>query len=295
MTHCGFVGIVGRPNVGKSTLLNKILGQKISITSRKPQTTRYRILGIQTAGDYQTIYVDTPGLHQRVARVLNRYLNRTAASVIHDVDVLIWMLTALEWRKDDEWILKQLQKVRCPVIAVINKVDTVPDKDLLLPYIETLKTKREFAAIVPVSAKKGSNVVDLEQEVAQRLPPGPFLFPTTQITDRNERFLASEMIREQLLNWVHQEVPYSLTVIVDQFKTTPKRLMIAATIYVEKSSQKKIVIGKGGEKLKEIGTRARLQLEKIFARPIYLQLWVKVKDNWADNEQALRQLGYRNQ
>ncbi|MGB6977066.1 MAG: GTPase Era, partial [Gammaproteobacteria bacterium] len=198
MTHCGFVGIVGRPNVGKSTLLNKILAQKISITSRKPQTTRHRILGIQTAEDYQTIYVDTPGLHQRASRVLNRYMNRTAASVIHDVDVLIWMLTALEWRKDDEWILKQLQHVKCPVIAVINKVDTVPDKDLLLPYIKTLQTKREFAAIVPISAKKGTHVADLEQEVAQRLPQGPFLFPATQITDRSERFLAGEIIREEL-------------------------------------------------------------------------------------------------
>jgi GTP-binding protein Era len=294
MTHCGFVGIVGRPNVGKSTLLNKILGQKVSITSRKPQTTRHRILGINTTDDYQTIYVDTPGLHQRATRVLNRYMNRTAVSVIHDVAVLLWVVTALEWRKDDEWILKQLQHVSCPVIGVINKVDTVPDKDVLLPYIETLQSKREFAAIVPISAKSGTNVSDLEQEITKRLPESPFLFPKEQITDRSERFLASEMIREQLLHWLHQEVPYGLTVVVDQFKTTPKRLMISATIYVEKDSQKKIVIGKDGEKLKEVGTHARLQLEKIFNQPIYLQLWVKVRSNWADDEQALGRLGYKN-
>lgn len=290
---CGYVAIIGRPNVGKSTLLNHILGQKLSITSRKPQTTRHQLLGIKTIGDVQTIYVDTPGLHQRTTRAMNRYMNRAAASVIRDVDVIVFVTEALKWLPDDEWVLKKLTKVTAPVILVVNKIDQVPNKDLLLPYIKTLTEKMHFAAVIPLSAKQNIYINDLEKIITEMLPPAVHLFPDDQISDRNERFFAAEIIREKLTRGLGQELPYALTVQIEKFALEKGVLHISAVIWVERSGQKRIVIGEKGEKLKEIGTKARLDMEKQFESKVFLQLWVKVKSGWSDNQQLLNQLGYK--
>lgn len=291
-TNCGFVAIIGRPNVGKSTLLNHLLGQKISIISHKPQTTRQRILGIQTTGKTQTIYVDTPGLHQEAKAALNRYLNKAALTALRDVDVIVWVIEALQWRSDDTWVLKKLNRTTCPVVLVINKVDKVADKTQLLPFIEEVKQKFNFAAVIPLAALKGDNVAALEKVITQFLPEGPFLYPKDQITDRSERFMAAEVIREKLLWLMHQEVPHSVTVSVEEFKQTRNILRIIATIWVEKPGQKAIIIGAGGLKLKEVGKTARLDLEKMFGQKIFLQLWVKIRKNWSNDERAMRSLGY---
>lgn len=291
-THCGYVAIIGRPNVGKSTLLNHLLGQKISITSRKPQTTRHRILGIKTEGEAQIIYVDTPGLHQNAKKMLNRYMNRTAMAVIHDVDVVIFVVEALRWQADDAFILHKIADLKCPIIVVINKIDKVTDKESLLPYLESLHHKLPHATLLPLSALKRDNLAPLEERVATLLPPNPHFFPDGQITDANERFLASEIIREHLIKSLGQELPYALTVQIEKFQTEQQTLHLGAIIWVEKLSQKSIVIGKDGAVLKKIGTTARMQMEKLFGQKIYLQLWVKVKQNWSDNEKTLQNFGY---
>ncbi len=291
-THCGYVAIIGRPNVGKSTLLNQLLGQKLSITSPKPQTTRHRILGIKTIEDYQIIFVDTPGIHQQSKRALNRYLNRTALHSMLDVDVIVWVVEALQWRDDDAWILDKLTDVKTPIILAINKVDKVPQKGELLPFMEKLQEKRQFTAIVPLSASKGDNLIGLEDAIRKFLPERAFEFPEDQLTDRSERFLAAEIIREKLLLFTQQEVPHSLTVEIEMFKHENNRLDISAMIWVEKPGQKPIVIGKGGAMLKKIGTRARLELEEFFQTKVVLKLWVKVKENWSDDQRALKSLGY---
>lgn len=291
-TRCGYVAIIGRPNVGKSTLLNHILGQKISITSRKPQTTRHRILGIKTEDNVQTVYVDTPGLHKDAKKALNRYMNRAAAQVMESVDVIIFMVDGLNWKNDDEWILKKLTHAHCPVILVINKIDKVTDKENLLPFIEKLNQKLSFAHIFPMSALKDENVAQLEKLVASFLPENPYFFPDDQITDVSERFLAAEIIREKLMRSLGQELPYALTVEIELFKQEEKLIHIAAIIWVERLGQKAIVIGKDGTVLKKVGTLARKELEFLFANKIFLQLWVKVKESWSDNERALRSLGY---
>lgn len=290
--YCGYVAIIGRPNVGKSTLLNHLIGQKLCITSPKPQTTRHRILGIKTDENVQTIFVDTPGINQKSKLALNRYLNRAALRSIVDVDVIVWVVEALQWRNDDAWILENLADNPTPVILVVNKVDKVAQKGELLPFIEDLQEKRQFAAIIPVSARKGDNLTDLTATIEKFLPERAFEFPEDQLTDRSERFLAAEMIREKLLLFTQQEVPHSLTVEIELFKREEEVLHISATIWVEKPGQKPIVIGKGGEMLKKIGTRARLELEDFFQIKIMLKLWVKVKDNWSDDQRALRSLGY---
>lgn len=291
-SRCGYVAIIGRPNVGKSTLLNHILGQKISITSRKPQTTRHRILGIKTNDSAQAIYVDTPGLHQEAKKALNRYMNRAATSVIHEVDVIVFMIEALKWKSDDEWILKKLLTVKCPIILVINKVDKIADKELLLPFIEELNTRCDFSFIMPMSALKNDNILDFEKVISTLLPESPHFFPDDQITDVSERFLAAEIIREKLMRSLGQELPYALTVQIEQFKESEKLNRISAIIWVEKTSQKAIVIGKDGSVLKKVGTLARESMEFLFQKKIFLQLWVKVKESWSDNERALRSLGY---
>jgi GTP-binding protein Era len=291
--HCGYVAIIGRPNVGKSTLLNHILKQKISITSRKPQTTRHCILGIKTEGNVQTIYVDTPGLHQEVKKALNRYMNRTATAILQDVNVIIFLVEALKWREDDAWILKKLTLSKCPVIVVINKIDKVADKALLLPFLEELSKKFPFTATLPMAALKNDNVQALESLIANLLPESPHFFPDNQITDANDTFLVAEIIREKLTRTLGQELPYALAVQIEEFTKTEQLIRIHALIWVEKISQKTIVIGKNGALLKKVGTAARLEIEARLEKKVFLTLWVKVKESWSNNEQALHSLGYQ--
>lgn len=290
--RCGYVAIVGRPNVGKSTLLNRILGQKISITSRKPQTTRHRILGIKTTPAAQAVYIDTPGLHRGVRQAINRVMNRAAAAAIADVDVVLFVTECLKWQDEDEHVLGLLEDVRKPVILVLNKIDRVKDKERLLPYITRLRERREFAAIVPVCATRGTQTEALEEEVCRLLPEAPPLFPEEQVTDRSERFLAAELVREKLTRLLGDELPYAVTVEIEQFKEESGLTSIAAVIWVERDAQKAIVIGRQGHMLKQVGTQAREEMERMFGVKIYLQLWVKVKEKWSDDERALRSLGY---
>lgn len=290
--YCGYVAIVGRPNVGKSTLLNHILGQKISITSHKPQTTRHQILGIKTVDTIQTIYVDTPGLHQGKQRAINRHMNRAATQALESVDVVGFVVEGLRWGEEEEWILSKLKKLTCPVILIVNKIDQIHPKTALLPHIAMLQEKMQFADIIPLSAKSGDNVAALELLLTKFLPEGPHFFPEDQVTDRTERFLASELIREKLTRYLHQELPYALTVEIEQFKTENEVLHISAIIWLERDTQKAIVIGKNGAQLKTIGTHARVALEKLFERKVFLKLWVKIKGSWSDDERALQSLGY---
>ncbi|MBN6066546.1 GTPase Era [Aggregatibacter actinomycetemcomitans] len=292
-TYCGFIAIVGRPNVGKSTLLNKILGQKISITSRKAQTTRHRIVGIKTEGAFQEIYVDTPGLHIEEKRAINRLMNRAASSAISDVDLVIFVVDGTHWNDDDEMVLNKLRKTKAPVVLAINKIDNIKNKDDLLPFITEISSKFNFADIVPISAEKGNNINVLEQIVRKSLRPGIHHFPEDYVTDRSQRFMASEIIREKLMRFMGEELPYSATVEIEQFKVNERGTYeINALILVERDGQKKIVIGHKGEKLKKIGTEARLDMERLFDNKVHLELWVKVKSGWADDERALRSLGY---
>jgi GTP-binding protein Era len=289
----GYVAIVGRPNVGKSTLLNRVLGQKIAIITPKPQTTRHRILGIKTTAATQVVYVDTPGLHLRGERAMNRYLNRTAAAAIADVDVVVFMVDGVRWTDEDAAVLERLRQAGHPVILAVNKIDRMRDKNALLPHLQALAGRFDFAHIVPISAQTGENLAELERCVGELLPNTGYLFPEDQITDRSERFLAAELIREKLMLVLEQELPYALTVEIEQFKEEPDgRRHIAAVIWVERPSQKRIVIGKGGAVLKEVGRRARLEMQEAFDGPVFLELWVKVKEGWSDSERALRSLGY---
>jgi len=291
-TRCGLVALVGRPNVGKSTLLNHLLGQKISITSRKPQTTRHRLLGIHTEGETQTLYVDTPGLHRGHDSALNRYMNRAASTALRDVDLVVMLVDRLRWTEDDDWILGKLKRLGCPVILAINKVDLLPDRSALLPHLEALAQRFDFAEIVPLSALRGHNRSELAEIIQRYLPEGPWLFPEDQITDRSERFLAAELVREKITRQLGAEVPYAMTVEIEEFRREPRILHIRALILVERPGQKKIVIGSQGERLRSIGREARLDMERLFDQKVMLNLWVKVKDGWSDDERALRSLGY---
>lgn len=290
-TRCGYVAIVGRPNVGKSSLLNRILGQKISITSRKPQTTRHRVLGIKTAGQVQTIYVDTPGLHRDEKRAINRYMNRTALAAISDVDIIVVMTAGTALTVPDREVIAQLPS-HIPAILVVNKVDTVPDKTLLLPVIDELARQGGFAHIVPMSARSGENVAKLESLVSSMLPPGPFLFPEDQVTDRSERFLVGELVREKLMRRLGQELPYATTVVIEEFFEKNAITHITALILVEGVNQRRIVIGAEGSMLKEVGKQARLDMEQVLGKKVFLRLWVKVREGWADDERSLQLLGY---
>ena len=292
-THCGFIAIVGRPNVGKSTLLNQILGQKVSITSRKAQTTRHRILGIDTDGAYQTIYVDTPGLHQEEKRAINRLMNRAATSSLGDVEMVVFVVEGTHWTSDDEHVLSKLQHLRCPVVLAINKIDLIEDKEILLPHIQMLSQKMQFAEVLPLSAEKGTNVEKIRSMARALLPVGEHHFPEDYITDRSSRFMASEIIREKLMRFLGDELPYSVTVEIERFKVEADGLFhINGLILVERDGQKRMVIGNKGEKLKTIGTEARMDMERLFETRVFLELWVKVKSGWADDERALRSLGY---
>lgn len=290
--RCGYVAILGRPNVGKSTLLNRLLGQKISITSPRPQTTRHRILGISTRPEAQLVYIDTPGLHRGGRRAVNRIMNRTAAGVLEEADVAVFVVEALAWKQEDEHVLELLNSAGVPVVLVINKIDRVDDKARLLPYIEDLRGRHAFAEIVPVSAAKGLQVAELEDVLARLLPEAAALFPEDQITDRSERFIAAELVREQLMRRLGQELPYAVAVQIEDYKEEEGLVSIAALIWVERESHKAIVIGRGGRMLKQIGHDARLEMERMLGTRVFLQLWVKVKENWSDDERALRGLGY---
>jgi GTP-binding protein Era len=290
--RCGYVALVGRPNVGKSTLMNHLIGQKISITSSKPQTTRHRILGIKTEPTYQAVFVDTPGLHQNAKKAVNRYMNRTAKSALTDVDLIIFVVEAARWTDDDENVLRQLRAAGKPVVLAVNKIDHIKDKAELLPLLQGLARKMEFAAMVPVSALRRSNLEELETVVARHLPESEPFFAEDQITDRSERFLAAEIVREKLMRTLGQELPYELTVEIEQFTNEDNMLNIAAVIWIERDSQKPIVIGKGGSVLKKVGQAARTDMEKLFDSKVFLQLWVKVKEGWSDDDRALSSLGY---
>lgn len=293
MTYCGFVAIVGRPNVGKSTLLNQLCGQKVSITSRKPQTTRHRIMGIHTEGPYQAIYVDTPGLHIEEKRAINRLMNRAASSSIGDVELVIFVVEGTHWTPDDEMVVNKLRDVNCPVVLAINKVDNVADKEQLLPHMQFLSQKMSFHDIVPICAENGMNVETLAGIVRKTLPEAVHHFPKDYITDRSQRFMASEIIREKLMRFLGDELPYSVTVEIERFVTNDRGgYDIHGLILVERDGQKKMVIGNKGSKIKTIGIEARQDMEAMFETRVHLELWVKVKSGWADDERALRSLGY---
>ena len=290
--RCGYVAIIGRPNVGKSTLLNHILGIKLSITSRKPQTTRHQILGIKTDEHIQTVYVDTPGLHQRRGSAINKYMNRAAASVMTDVDVLLFVIQALEWTDEDEAVLQRLESVNAPVILVVNKIDQVNNKDALLPFISEVASKYKFQDVIPTAAVKGLSIDKVELAVAALLPENEAFYPEDQLTNRSMRFLAAEIIREKLVRELGQELPYTSTVSIDKYEDGEDIIRIHATIFVESKGQKNIIIGRKGDRLKSIGTKARKDIEAMAGTKVYLNLWVKVREGWSNDEQALRGLGY---
>ncbi|CAN5261594.1 GTPase Era [soil metagenome] len=297
VTHCGYVALIGRPNVGKSTLLNRLLGQKLSITSRKPQTTRHRILGIQTLENQQIVFVDTPGIHKQTQHALNQYMVSAATSTMEDVDVLIFVVDARYWTHEDDNVLERLQTIRkhhpkMPVLLVLNKVDRVLDKQSLLPQLESWQQKFEFAEMIPLSAKSGFNVENLQKALTKYIPEGPFFFPEDQVSDRSERFFAAEMVREKLMRYTGDEVPYGLTVEIEEFKLKNNILHVSALIWVERAGQKTIIIGKEGAMMKEIGRLARLDMERMFEHKVFLRLWVKVKEGWSDDARALKSLGY---
>ena len=290
--RAGYAALLGRPNVGKSTLLNRLIGQKLSITAPKPQTTRHVILGIQTLPDAQIVYVDTPGLHRRGQRALNRHLNRAAASVLGYVDVVVWLVEALRWTEEDEDVLQRLTDFAGPVVLAVNKVDRIADKSRLLPFLQELAAKRSFSEVVPLAAIDGDNVVALEQVITRLLPVGDLLFPTEQITTASERFLAAELIREKLTRLLREELPYALTVEIERFVDEGRLARIHAVVWVERETQKGIVIGEKGATLREVGRQAREDMERLFDRKVFLQTWVKVREGWSDDERALRSLGY---
>jgi GTP-binding protein Era len=289
---CGYVAIVGRPNVGKSTLLNHILGQKISITSKKPQTTRHQLLGIKTTENCQFLYVDTPGVHGNEPRAINRYMNRSAKTVVRDVDVAVFVLDRTDWQADDQLVADLVARHRDNLIVVINKVDLIKDKRSLLPYLDKLQQRFPEAALVPLSAEDGDNVETLEKLIAERLPKGPALFAEDQITDRSTRFLVAEILREKIMRQLGEEVPYSSTIEIESFQDSGKSIHINAVVFVERDGQKAILIGKKGEKLKRIGADARADIEQLLDRKVMLNTWVKVKSNWSDDDRALKSLGY---
>lgn len=292
-SFCGMVAIVGRPNVGKSTLLNKLLGQKVSITSRKPQTTRHRILGIDTEGSYQAVFVDTPGLHVEEKRAINKLMNRAASSSIAEVGLILFLVEGTKWTEDDQMVMTKIKQSGLPCWLIVNKSDNVKDKTKLMSHLQWLHEQHDFAHIMPISAKLGRNVNELRSLVHQNLPESEFYFPEDYITDRSSRFMASEIIREKLMRFTGDELPYSVTVEIEQFLLADNGIYrINGLILVERETQKRMVIGKGGQRLKTIGAEARKDMENMFDHKVFLELWVKVKSGWADDERALRSLGY---
>ncbi len=291
---CGFIAIVGRPNVGKSTLLNHLIQQKISITSRKPQTTRQNIIGIKTEGNTQMIFVDTPGMHKGQDKAINRSMNRAATSALQGVDVVVFVVDKQAWTDEDAAVARCVEQADCPVIVLINKIDQLASKDSLLPHLAMLQEKLPNAELVPVSALKGQNLDRLEAVIVERLPEATHFYPEDQITDRSMRFMASEIVREKITRQLGAELPYQIAVEIEEFKEEPGLVTISALILTEREGQKRILIGDKGDKLKKIGQQAREDMEKLFDSKVMLNLWVKVKSGWSDNERALRSLGLDN-
>ncbi len=290
--RCGFVAIVGRPNVGKSTLLNYLIGQKLSITSRKPQTTRDRVIGIHTEADAQMIFVDTPGMHKADGRAINRYMNKEALAALDGVDVVLMLVEAPKWTEADENVLNAVRHADCPVILVMNKIDQMADKSKLLPFIADVQSKHAFRDIVPISALKATQLDRLLACIEPLLPEGDFWYPEDQITDRSERFLVAEIVREKIMRQLGDEIPYRIAVGIDRFVQEGEMVHIDATIYVERSGQKAVVIGHQGQRLKQIGEDARADIERLLDQRVMLGLWVKVRSGWSDDERILRSLGY---
>lgn len=290
--YCGYVAIVGRPNVGKSTLLNHLLGQKISITSRKPQTTRHNMLGIKTESDTQLIFVDTPGIHSNQPKAINHYMNRAAESAIRDVDVVIFVVDRNVWSEADEKVAEEIFNAKAPVIIAINKLDRLDSKEELLPHIEMLSKQFPSAQLIPVSALQGQQLDELESAIKLHIPEGMHYFPEEQITDKNQRFLTAELVREKITRQLGAEVPYEVAVEIESFKYEGNICHIDALILVEREGQKKIIIGDKGSRLKNIGQQARLDMERLLDCKVMLKLWVKVRRGWSDDDRALRSLGY---
>ena len=290
--RCGFVAVVGRPNVGKSTLINSMMGRKVTIVTAKPQTTRHRILAVRTGENEQVIFVDTPGLHRNAGRAMNRLMNRTAVSALADADLVLFVVEATRWTEEDEDVLDRIKTAKIPCIALLNKIDAVHPKQRLLAAIDEMSRRHDFVEIIPVSARKRDNLDVLEASIRPRLPESPPLFPAEMQTDRSPQFHAAEVIREKLTIHLREELPYGLTVQIEQYSEDRDRLTIHAIVWVERDSQKGIVVGKGGQMLKKVGQEARLALAKQLHRSVHLELWVKVKDNWADSEKDLLNLGY---
>ena len=290
--RCGHVALIGRPNVGKSTLLNAMVGQKVSITSPKPQTTRHRIVGIMSGPGFQAVFLDTPGLHARMHRGLNRAMNRAALGSLAEADLLLVVLDATRFTQEDEAVLERVRQAGKPAVLIVNKCDKVKPRDKLLPILERLSAMHSFNAVVPLSALKGDNVDRLKDVIAPLLPEGEAIYAEDQVTDRSERFLAAEIVREKLTRVLQEELPYGISVEIERWEEEDGRRVIGAVIWVEREGQRKIVIGEGGQRLKEVGQAARLDINEMLERRIHLELWVKVRENWADNEAALRQFGY---
>ncbi len=288
----GLVTLIGRPNVGKSTLLNRLMGRKISITSQRPQTTRHRILGIKTTGDSQVVYVDTPGLQAKARKQINRYMSRVAQASIEGVDCVVFVITVEGWQPEDDSVLKLLRGRGIPIILAINRIDKLKDRGRLLPLIKESAEKMAFAEIIPVSARTGENLVDLEKTVIKYLPVQPAIYPEDQLTDRSERFLVAELIREQIFRGFGEEVPYATAIEITEFKRLKGIVHIEGTIWVEKEGQKAILIGKEGVRLKTVGQRARLAMQKLLGDRVHLKLWVRARKDWSDNVRMLRTLGY---
>lgn len=294
-SYCGYVAIVGRPNVGKSTLLNHLLGQKLSITSRKPQTTRHNTLGIKINGNTQMIFVDTPGIHKDHGRAINRYMNRAAESAIRDVDIVVFVADRLAWTEADERVAAELESTRAPIIVALNKLDKINDKKAILPHIHQLSARLPAVEVIPVSALQGQGLSKLEEALLKHIPEGPHYFPCGQITDRSERFLAAELVREKITRQLGAELPYQVTVEIEEFRQDGTTCHISAIVLVEREGQKKIIIGDKGSRIKKIGQQARQDMERMFDTRIMLNLWVKVRSGWSDDERALRSFGYREQ
>ena len=289
--RCGYIAIVGRPNVGKSTLMNELIGAKVSITSRKAQTTRHRIMGIQTDDDTQFVYIDTPGFQTRYNNALNKNLNRTVRDTLSAADVIVFVVDAGVFGQADEQVLALLPE-NVPVILTINKTDKIREKAELIPFAQKIAGLREFAAIVPVSARQRFQLNELEEEIRKLLPENPPFFSPDDVTDRSERFMAAEIIREKIFRYTGYELPYTSTVVIEQFERKEKICRVFAAVLVDRDAHKAMIIGHKGDKLKEISTEARRDMEKMFGVPVYLEIWVKVKSGWADNEAGLRAYGY---
>ena len=290
--RCGFVTIVGRPNVGKSTLVNRIVGQKLSITSGRPQTTRHRILGIATSDTSQIVFVDTPGIHRGHARALNRYMNRVATRALIGVDLIIMVVEASGWAPDDDHILERIAAETAPAVLVLNKIDRIKVREAMLPVLGDTTRRYDFAATVPVCARTGENLDRLRSVVESRMPIAPPVFPEDQFTDRSEAFLAAEIVREKLIRRLGQELPHRLTVEIERFVEQKRRTLVNVLVWVERKQHKAIVIGKDGGRLKDAGTAARLDISRMLGRPVHLEIWVKIRAGWSDDERALRGLGF---